>query len=101
MRTPRLRYASSLSRREITSKLISSVSNTRASGRKVTVVPCLRVRPTSSSGATALPETILPVLSGALANAIRKSRLPVATSTVSHSDSAFTTDAPTPCRPPE
>lgn len=40
--------------------IISIVSKTRLSGKNVTLVPCRRVLPTSASGATGIPECILP-----------------------------------------
>ena len=80
---------------------MSIVSNTRSSGRNVTTVPCLRVRPISVSGYFGFPETILPSSFSTLSNSMRYARFSWYTATCTQRDRALTTDAPTPCRPPE
>ena len=65
--------------------------NVPAEGRKWIVVPVSSVSPTAASGAT-----------GTLSRYSWVQSLPSRrTESLSHSDSALTTETPTPCRPPE
>ncbi len=72
----------------------SSVSKTLPSGQKVTVVP---VRPRGASPTT----SSLLVGTPPLAKVIWWCLPSRSTSTMSLVDRAFTTDTPTPCRPPD
>ena len=103
--TLRFKKASCCKRSSTVSNLKSVSGNTRASGLKRTQVPLrLVLIPVSSSGPSGSPEMILflflpvPWWEWKL---ILYTRLLRYTSTVSHSESALVTDAPTPCKPPE
>ena len=100
MVTPRLRYATSRIRSVTSSYLNSSLPNTLSSGLKVTVVPFSLVLPTRVSGVLTTPLLILPPTCGDHGTPRDRDVPSLFTSTVSHSESAFVTDAPTPCRPP-
>ena len=91
IRSPLVRNA--VSRRRWTSHSLShSVSSkTSASGLKPIVVPVSLVGPTA----------FIFVVGSPRANSWRQVLPSRCTSATSHSESAFTTEMPTPCRPPE
>ena len=72
----------------------SSSSKISRSGRNVIVVPV-------SFLLSVLPAAIRSVVGSPRANSWRVIFPSRRTSTLSHSDSAFTTETPTPCSPPE
>ncbi len=75
----------------------------RASGLNRTFVPCLSVfSPVSMSEYLGMPPLTSPSPLTSLDSNSMRYVVPLRkTSTVSHSDSALVTDAPTPCKPPE
>ena len=91
MAIPSFRYASSRSRPSRISNLNVGSSKISRSGLNVIVVPVFAAFPTFFSVSAVFPR----------AKAIRHACPSRRTSARSHSDSAFTTDTPTPCSPPD
>ena len=92
MVTPEFRNASSRRRCSSVAKSNSIMVKVSVEGRKLTSVPRLPpASPTTFSGATATPSW----------NSMKCSLPSRQMVSFSQVDSAFTTDTPTPCRPPE
>ena len=92
MVTPELRNASSRRRCSSVGKSNSTIVNVLVDGRNVTSVPRFSpASPRTPSGATASPS----------ANSMKYSLPPRQIVSLSQHESAFTTETPTPCRPPE
>ena len=92
MVTPEFKNASSRNRCSSVAKSNSSMVKVLGEGRKVTSVPLLLFAlPTGLSGATATPSR----------NSMKYSLPSRQMVSLSQLDSAFTTETPTPCRPPD
>jgi hypothetical protein len=91
MRRPRVRKAVSRSRCASVVAESSVSSKTSASGRNEMVVPVPFASPTTLISPCGTPR----------ANSCRYTLPSRLTSATSHSESAFTTETPTPCNPPE
>mmetsp|Transcript_27389 Transcript_27389/g.109685 ORF Transcript_27389/g.109685 Transcript_27389/m.109685 type:complete len:214 (+) Transcript_27389:1471-2112(+) len=94
-RSPAFRYASSSRRLARTSESKATVEKMVSSGTKVTVVPFDEEAASASAGALVRSAALTP-----RSKAIEYRRPSRRTSTSSRSDSALTTERPTPCRPP-